>query len=187
MTYTDLTPGTAFMLDGNPFIVVSSEFHRAQMRKAVMRAKVRNIKTGQLLEKTFTASDKFDAAPVEKVDARYLYEDPDNYYFMDNQTMEEYSCGKNALGDKSKYLTDAMDVTLILFNGSPVQMTLPAHLFLKVVEAPVVVRGDTVTTVFKTVTLENGVKVQCPGFIKEGDVLKISTETDEYLERANNR
>lgn len=187
MTYTDLTPGVAFMLDGNPFIVISSEFHRAQMRKAVMRAKVRNIKSGQLLEKTFTASDKFDAAPVEKADARYLYEDADNYYFMNNESMEEYSCAKGVLGDKAKYLTDAMDVTLILFNGSPVQLQLPTHLFLKVTEAPLAVRGDTVTTVFKTVTLENGVKVQCPGFIKEGDIVKVNTDTDEYLERANNR
>jgi elongation factor P len=183
MTYTDLKPGTAFMLDGQPHVVVSSEFHRMQMRKAVMRAQVRNFLTGQLLQKTFTASDKFDEADVEKANAQYLYRDGDGYCFMDNETYDQYHVSEDVVGNKAMYLTDSLNVVLIMFNNNPIQMEVPAHVLLKVTEAPVAIKGDSVTNTFKTCTCETGLKVTCPIFISQGDVIKIKTETGEYIER----
>jgi len=183
MTYTDLKTGTAFMLDGQPHIVVSSEFHRMQMRKAVMRAQIRNLLTGQLLQKTFTASDRFDEAAVEKSNSQYLYRDGDGFCFMDNETYEQYHMSEDVLGDKALFLTDSLNVVLILFNGHPIQIELPAHVFLKVTEAPVALKGDSVTNTFKTCTCETGLKITCPIFIGQGDVVKVNTESGQYIER----
>ncbi|MFH1363357.1 MAG: elongation factor P [Candidatus Omnitrophota bacterium] len=185
MTYTDLKPGVAFMYQGNPYIVVSGQFHRMQMRKAVMRTMIRNLLTGQLVQKTFTASEQFDPAAVNEVTAEYLYRDNETYHFMDKETYEQYHSSQETLGDKVKFLIENETVTLILYNHNPVQLVLPKHVFLKVIESPQAIKGDSVTNSFKTVTCENGVKVSCPLFIREGDRIKINTETGEYLERAN--
>jgi elongation factor P len=184
MDYTDLRIGTAFIFENEPFVVVNSEFHRMQMRKAIMRCTIRNLKTGQQLQKTFTASDKFVPAPVMQVAASYLYSDEDYYHFMEKDTYEQHQVTKGVMGDKARYLTEEMQVELMLYDGVPIQVTLPKKVTLKVVEAPVAVRGDSVTNNFKTVTCEGGVKVSVPIFVKENDVIRINTETDEYIERA---
>ncbi|MCM8773375.1 MAG: elongation factor P [Candidatus Omnitrophica bacterium] len=183
MEYTDLTPGCTFIFEGTPYIVISSEFHRMQMRKAVMRTTLRNLITGQLIQKTFTAADKFEPADVTKCVAKYLYSDADYCYFMDNVSLEQYHINKESLGEKIKYLIDDMDVTLVLFQQKPVQVEFPKHINIKVIESPIAIKGDSVTSTFKTVTCENGIKVSCPLFIKEGDIIKIDTETGEYIER----
>lgn len=184
MDYTDLTPGVTFMFEGNPYIVVSSHFHRMQMRKAVMKTTIRNFITGQLLQKTFTASEHFEPAEVIKINAKYLYSDSDSCYFMDNETSEQYHASKEVLGEKTKYLTDDMDVIILLFNNNPIQLELPKHINLKVIESPMAIKGDSVTNTFKIVTCENGIKVSCPLFVKESDVIRVNTETGEYTERA---
>lgn len=187
MTYTDLTPGTTFMFEGTPYIVITSKFHRMQMRKAVMRATIRNLLTGQNLQKTFTASDRFDPAEVTKVDAQYLYHDASIYHFMEKETYEQYSADAEALGEKVKYLNEEMDIALTLFNNTPIQLILPKNVILKVIEAPQAIKGDSVTNTFKTVICENDIKVSCPLFIKEGDLIKVDTETGDYVERATGK
>jgi elongation factor P len=183
MDYTDLRIGTAFILNGEPFVVVSSEFHRMQQRKAIMRCFVRNIKTGQQLQKTFTASDKFDPAPIMQADASYLYSDEDFYHFMDKESFEQYPIGKDIIGEKARYLAEGMQVEITLYDEEPIQVMLPKTVTLKVVQSPAAIKGDSVTNNFKQVTCENDVKISCPFFVKEGDVIKINTETDEYIER----
>ncbi|HEY1406023.1 MAG TPA: elongation factor P, partial [Spirochaetota bacterium] len=180
MEYTDLRNGTAFIYEGAPYVVVSSEFHRMQMRKAIMRCVIRNLKTGQQLQKTFTASDRFDSAPVMQVAASYLYCDEDFYYFMEKETYEQHQVTKEVVGEKAAYLTEEMVVEIMLYDGDPIQIKLPTKVTLKVVEAPNAIRGDSVTNNFKMVTCEGGVRVSCPIFVKEGDVIRINTETDEY-------
>jgi elongation factor P len=185
MEYTDLRIGTAFIYEGAPYVVVTSEFHRMQMRKAIMRTTIRNLLTGQQLQKTFTASDRFDPAPIQQVAASYLYKDNDYFYFMEKDTYEQLQAGAGVLGDKARYLTEEMQVELMLYDGEPIQVILPKKVTLKVIEAPHALKGDSVTNNFKTVTCENNIKVSCPLFVKEGDVIRINTETDEYIERAN--
>lgn len=184
MDYSDLRPGAVFMYENNPCVVITSEFHRMQMRKAVMRATVRNLLTGQLLQKTFTASDRFDPAPVEKLTAQYLYRDGDDYHFMDKETFEQYHASQEVLGDKVKYLTEEMSLTLLLYNNNPIQIELPKTVTIKVTDAPNAIKGDSVSNTFKTVTCENNVVVSCPLFVQTGDLIRIDTETGKYLERA---
>lgn len=184
MDYTDLKPGVTFMYEGQPHIVISGQFHRMQMRKAVMRANIRNIKTGQILQKTFTASDQFESADVERIAVQYLYHDGDLYHFMDKKTFEQLHATKEILGESVKYLNEDLEVALLMYDNNPIQLILPQHVNLKVVDAPMAIKGDSVTNTFKTVTCENNIKVSCPLFIKEGDILKINTETGDYVERA---
>jgi len=184
MDYTDLKPGVTFIYEGQPHLVISGQFHRMQMRKAVMRANIRNIKTGQILQKTFTASDQFDSADVERLGVQYLYHDGDLYHFMDKTTFEQLQASKEILGENVKYLNEDLEVALLMYDNNPIQLILPQHVNLKVIEAPMAIKGDSVTNTFKTVTCENGIKVSCPLFIKEGDILKINTETGDYVERA---
>jgi elongation factor P len=183
MTYTDLTAGCLFMLEGVPYIVISSEFHRMQMRKAIMRTSIRNLLTGQLVQKTFTASDRFDPAPIDEINASFLYHDEEQYYFMEKETYEQHQVHKDVLGDKANYLNTEIEIKMMLFNGKPIQINIPKNVHLKVIESPLAVKGDSVSNTFKTVTCENGIKVSCPLFIKEGDVIKINTETGDYQER----
>lgn len=183
MTYTDLTPGTAFMFEGNPYVVISSEFHRMQMRKAVMRATIRNLLTGQLLQKTFSASDNFESADVVKIEAQFLYRDNDYCYFMGKDTFEQYHATKEVLGEKVKYLSEEITLSLILYKNNPVQIILPKNVNLKVIESPLGIKGDSVSNTFKTITCENDIKLTCPLFIKEGDMIKVDTETGKYIER----
>lgn len=184
MDYTDLKPGVTFVYEDTPHIVISGQFHRMQMRKAVMRAVIRNLKTGQVLQKTFTASDQFEPAEVERLNVQYLYNDGDIYYFMDKVKYEQLNAEKEMLGEGVKYLNEDLDVWLLMYENRPIQLLLPQHVNLKVTESPLAIKGDSVTNTFKTVTCENGIKVSCPLFIKEGDILKINTETGDYVERA---
>ncbi len=187
MTYTDLTVGTTFMLDGQPFIVVSGEFHRMQMRKAIMRTQIRNLLTGALVQRTFTASDKFDPAQIDEIFVNYLYHETDTFHFMEKETFEQYQVSKEVLGSRADFLTEDMNVKLILFNGNPVSMDIPKNVNLTVLKSPPAIRGNTVTNTFKAVICQNDIQVQAPLFIKEGDVIKVSTETNEYIERVNTK
>jgi elongation factor P len=163
---------------------MSGQFHRMQMRKAVMRAVIRNLKTGQILQKTFSASDQFEPAEVNRVNVQYMYNDSNHYYFMDKETYEQLQANKETLGESVKYLNENLDVWLLMYDNRPIQLVLPQHVNLKVIESPMAIKGDSVTNTFKTVTCENGIKVSCPLFIKEGDILKVNTETGDYVERA---
>lgn len=184
MNYTDLTVGRLFLLDGEPYEVLTAEFHRMQMRKAIMRTTIKNLITGNQVQKTFTASDTFDPAPVDEVEASYLYKEDDVYFFMDKNTFEQYQINESVLGDKINFLIEEITIKMMLFNEAPIQITLPKKVNLKVTDAPPALKGDSVSNTFKTVTLETGLQVSVPLFIKEGEVLTINTETSEYVERA---
>jgi len=183
MTYTDLNPGVAFMFEGKPYIVVSGEFHRMQMRKAVMRTTMRDLLTGQLVTKTFSASDRFDPAPVEKINAQYLYRDGSSFYFMDKDTFEQCHASAEVLGEKVKFLAEDLDLSIMMYDGNPVQLLLPKSVTLKVIESPNAVKGDSVSNTFKVVTCANNIKVSCPLFVREGDIIKVDTETGDYMGR----
>ncbi len=184
MTYTDLTPGVFFMFENAPYVVVSYEFHRMQMRKAIVRAQIRNLLTGQLMQKTFTASDRFDPAEVHERDVNYLYKEEDYYFFMDVETYEQYQVKKEIVGDRALYLTEETKIRMVLFEGNAVGIQIPKNVNLKVIEAPMVIKGNTVSATFKTVVCENGISISaCPLFIKEGDIIKVNTLTGEYQER----
>jgi len=199
LTYTDLKKGILFILDGNPYEVVESSFSRMQQRKAVVQAKIRNLKTGKLIERSFQPSDQFVEADIKKRTLLFLYSHRGEYVFIDppaNQSearpdsksgrqnrANRFSLAEDIIGDKKKWLKPNTEVTAVFFEEKFLTFSLPIKMDLKVVEAPPGVQGDRATQGTKSATLETGVIVQVPPFINEGDMIRVNTETGNYAER----
>jgi elongation factor P len=181
---TDLKPGRAIQLDGEPYIVVSSVFGRKSQSKANMQCKLKNLKTGAFISRNFQGSEKIDQADVGYRKVQFLYKTGDRYTFMDQETFDQFELSDETIGDASGYLIEGGDVDALVFEGNPIGIKLKPTVELKVVETMPGVRGDTATGGNKPAKLESGITVNVPLFINEGDVLKINTETGEYMSRA---
>lgn len=181
----DLKIGTVISLRGAPYVVVYSQHVQMGRGAAVVRTKLKNLIAGNVLEETFKGGDKFEAADLVRKPVNFLYRDGENFAFMDNESYEQFSLPEGQIGDISKYVGEGTDVDVLYFEGRPVSIMLPAKVELKVTSAPPGVRGDTAQgKVTKQVTLETGLTLNVPIFIKEGDVLRVNTESGEYVERA---
>jgi len=181
----DLKMGTTFKMDGSPYIVIKTSHLKMGRGSAVLQAKIKNLKTGATLEKNFKPADKFEEADLVKNKADYLYTENDKSYFMD-ENYEQFFIEKELIGDQLKFLKESASVTILFFDGNAISIELPPKVDLKVVQAPPAVRGDTAQgSVTKSVKLETGAEINAPIFIKEGDILRINTETGEYVERVN--
>lgn len=184
LTLSDIRKGKIIVLDGEPFQIVSAEFLRKQQRRPVVRSVLRNIRTGQTREHSFQQADKVPEADVEKKSYQYLYTDGSTYTLMDQQTYEQVELAAEIAGDAGQYLLEGQEAEIMFFEGQPIGLELPIKIDRKVIDAPPGVKGDTSTNVTKEVTVEGGVKVKAPLFIKEGDSIRIDTRSGEYVERA---
>jgi len=185
MKIDELRVGAVVDINGAPYIVLSSDFMKTAQRRPVMRTKLRNVINGAVLEKTYKQGDKVEAADLSRAQAQYLYKDDSQHYFMDQESYEQFSIPNETISAQSKYVKEGSNVTVLSFNGKPISLELPNKVEFKVVEAPPGTKGDTATGGTKEVTLENGITVNVPLFIKEGDVVRINTETGEYSDRAS--
>lgn len=181
----DIRVGLRIDIDGQPFQVLWADFMRTAQRKPVMRTKLRNLISGQVLEKTFKPGDKVQEADLEHSKANFMYREGDTFHFMDNASYEQFSFEKASIGDIGNYVKENSDVDVLLFNGKPVSISLPPKVVLTVVEAPPGVKGDSASNVTKKVKVETGYEVAVPLFIKEGDKVRVNTDTGDYVERAN--
>jgi len=175
--------GTVIKLNDEPYIVLSSQHARTAQRKAFIRTKLRNLNSGIVLEKTFQAGDKIEEADLEKRKASYLYQQNDQYFFMDQKNFDQFSLNKNSLAGQEKFLKEGLGVVILFFEGQPINLELPKKIDLKVIQAPPGVKGDSATAATKIITLETGLEINAPLFIKEGDTVRVNTETGEYVER----
>lgn len=182
----DLRQGVVISIQGEPYEVAESSFMRTAQRKPVMRTKLRHLITGAILEQTFKHGDKIDEANLEHGKAAFLYADEESLHFMDQANFEQFFISKKSLGGASRFLADGLLVDVLILDEKPITVRLPKKIDYKVKEAPPGVKGDTATNVFKTVTLENGLEIKAPLFIKEGDTVRINTDSGEYTERVNN-
>ena len=155
-----------------------------QQRKPVMQTKMKNLINGKVLEYNFKQGEKVEEANLERSKANYLYKDADQAYLMDNTSFEQFNINIDLLGQKASFLKDGEDVDVLYFNQKPVNIDLPAKVVLKVTEAPPGVKGDSAQGATKQITLETGLIINAPLFIKEGDEVRINTETGDYVERA---
>ena len=151
-----------------------------------MQAKLRNVITGKVMEYSFKFGERLEEADVTREKANFLYADAEGTHFMNNETFETVDMPKEVTAEQEPYLKEGTDVQILRFNGKPVSIELPIKIDLKVTEAPPNVVGNSGGSVTKPVTLETGLVVNAPMFIKEGDTLRIDTRTGEYVERANN-
>lgn len=148
-----------------------------------MRAKLRNLRTGAVLERNFTSDDHMPQVHLDRTPMQYLYRHGDEYVLMDQETFEQLSLSADLVGDAAHYLQDNMEITVVFYEGGPIAIELPNAVELAVVETAPGIRGDTVTGGTKPARLETGAMVQVPLFVSVGDRVRIDTRTGEYLER----
>lgn len=179
----DLRKGVTFEYDGNLFKVLEYSHHKPGRGNATIKIKARNLRSGANIEKTFTSGDRVEEARMDFHNCSYLYNDGDFYHFMDNVTFDQPAIKADILGESAGFLSEGMECKLTFYNGESIDIELPTSVDLKVTYAETAVRGDTATGVTKKVTVETGVTVQCPNFVKEGDTIRVDTRTGEYLTR----
>jgi elongation factor P len=179
----DLKKGVTFEFDGELYRVL--DYHHVKMGRgnAVIRTKVRNLRTGSTAEKTFQSGDRVQDIRLEKREIQYLYSDGDLYHFMDTETYEQPVFSAKLMSDAVPYLTDGMTMTLLTYDGEALDVELPVTVDLEVTEAEPGFAGDTATGATKEVTVSTGLKVQTPLFVQVGDVIRIDTRTGNYLTR----
>lgn len=176
--------GVTIELDGSAWVIVDFQHVKPGKGAAFVRAKVKNLQTGQVLERTFRAGEKMPKAHVDRKSMQYLYSAGDEFAFMDNETYEQVTLTRNVLEDSLPYMKENDSVTLTFYQGMVIGVDLPIAVELEVKETPPDVRGDTSSGGTKPAVMETGLVVNVPFFIKEGDILKIDTRTGEYLTRA---
>lgn len=181
---SDFKNGTLFENEGTVYQVVWFQHHKPGKGGAVMRTKIRNVRTGAIIEQTFKSGEKFKEVSMSRRKKQYLYGDANTYTFMDMETYDQMSIPKEKIGDASQFLKENMELDALYLEDEFLTLDLPASVELKVTQTVPGLRGDTVSNATKSATVETGVEVQVPLFIKEGDVIRIDTRTGEYVERA---
>ncbi|MEJ2012221.1 MAG: elongation factor P [Anaerolineales bacterium] len=180
----ELRNGVTFELDGNLYKVIEYQHNKPGRGKATIRTRVRDLRTGSILEKTFISGDRVQDVRLDYRVAQFLYKDGDFYHFMDTETFEQPALSADTLGDAVNYLTEGLEVKLTFYEGEPLDIELPTAVDLEVVEAEMAVKGDTATGANKQVVTETGLKVQVPIFVDQGDRIRVDTRSGEYLTRA---
>ena len=176
--------GLKLILDGDPFSIVENELVKPGKGQAFNRVKMRNLKTGRMLEKTFKSGASVEAADVVDVDMEFSYNDGEFWYFMDPSTFEQVGAPESAMVDAAKWLKGQELCQVTLWDGAPLMVTPPKFVELAVTETDPGLKGDTAQGGTKPATLESGAVVKVPLFIEEGEVLKVDTRSGEYVSRA---
>ena len=179
----ELRKGVTFELDGNLYKVLDYSHNKTGRGNANIRVRARNLITGANIERTFNSGLSVQDVSLDFHNVSYLYTDGDFYHFMDNVTFEQPAIKAEMLGDTALYLKEGMEVKLTFYNGAPLDVEFPSSVALKVIEAETAIRGDTATGVTKKVKTETGLEVYCPQFVKVGDIIRVNTETGEYVTR----
>ncbi|NLO79873.1 MAG: elongation factor P [Xanthomonadaceae bacterium] len=175
--------GLKIMLDGEPYAIVENEFVKPGKGQAFNRVKVRNLKTGRVIDRTFKSGDTVEAADVVEVEMQYLYNDGSQWYFMDPNTYEQIGADRTAMEEALPWIKEQDMCTVVLYNGQPLSVTPPNFVNLRIVETDPGVRGDTSSGGTKPAKLETGAVVRVPLFVPEGEVIRVDTRTGEYVSR----
>ncbi|HOK02181.1 MAG TPA: elongation factor P [Spirochaetota bacterium] len=183
ISVNDFKRGVIIKLDGELYSVLEYQHVKPARGAAFVRSKVKNLKKGSIVEKTFRGGEKVEDVKIVKKPMQYLYEEGDSLVFMDTETYEQESIPKKAIGDALKFIKEQDVVDIAMYEGEAITVEPPQTVVLKVVYAEPGLKGDTATNVLKPVKVETGAEVKVPLFVNEGDLIKINTETGEYLER----
>lgn len=184
LNISEIKSGKNIIFNGVPYAVLYQEHSKMGRAGSVLRTRLKNLANGTVLEKTFQGAETVEEADISKTKAQYIYKENSNYNFMDNVSYEQFSLPESVLGDGAKYLKEGMEVSILNWNDNPINIELPVKVKLKVTEAPPGIKGNTVSTGGKMVTVETGFKISTPLFVKVGDEIIINTERGEYVSRA---
>lgn len=183
MSASQLRRGNVVVVEGVPYRVVEFQHVKPGKGPAYMQTKLRNLRTGSIVEQRFRAADTVESASTETHELQFLYHDGQHYHFMNNETFEMIVLGEEALGDAAEWLTPNLVIQAEYYDGKPIGIQLPRTLDLRVEQTEPGVRGDTKTAVTKPAKLENGVIIQVPSFIEQGEMIRVDPAEGSYLER----
>ncbi len=183
-TGNDLRKGMAINYNGELVIVMDTQHRTPGNKRGFVQAALRNLRTGKSADVRFSSSENVDIVPVNNTKMEFSYFDGTDYVFTDPETFETITVTPEMVGDVKDYLVENCEVAIMLVGEKVVQVELPASVVLQVVEAPEGVKGDSVSNIQKSVTLETGIKIQAPLFIKSGEKIRVDTRTGKYMERA---
>ncbi len=179
----DFRTGLTIEIDGDVYQVVDFQHVKPGKGSAFVRSKLKNMRTGAIIDKTFNAGEKIPRARVERKEVQYLYNDGTDFHFMDMETYDQFSMSREQLGDAIKFMKENMNIQLLMFQGRSIGVELPNFVELEVVDTSPGIKGDTASGGSKPATLETGYVVQVPFFVNVGDVLQIDTRTGHYIKR----
>ena len=180
--------GLKILIDGDPCTIVENEFVKPGKGQAFSRVKIKNLKTGRVVEKTFKSGDSVEAADVIDLDMEFLYADGEFYHFMmTDGSFGQHAADSKAVGDTVKWLKEQEVYIITLFNGAPLAVTPPNHIELEVTQTDPGLKGDTAQGGSKPATLSTGAVVNVPLFIEEGEILRVDTRTGDYVSRATKK
>ena len=180
----DMRPGQTLDIDGTLFTIVSYQHVKPGKGQAFVKTKLRNLKSGGVVDKTFRADEKVNLAVVDKREMQYLYEEPTGLVFMDNETYEQIHVDPELLGDSRRFLKDGVTCLIPTYEGTPLGAELPITLEFEITETEPGLKGDRVSGALKPATLETGATIQVPLFLETGDRVKVDTRSGEYMSRA---
>lgn len=183
ISVNDFKRGVVIKLDGELYSVIEYQHVKPARGAAFVRSKIRHMKKGSVVERTFRGGEKVEDVKIVKREMQYLYEEGDSLVFMDTESYEQESIPKKAIGDALRFIKEQDMVDIAMYEGEAITVEPPQTVILKVTYAEPGLKGDTATNVLKPVKVETGAEVRVPLFINEGDMIKINTETGEYLER----
>jgi len=185
MTTADFSKGAAIKYNGETCLILSYQFVNPGKGTAFTRTKLKNAKSGKIFEVSFRSNESIEEANVDYRPCQYLYNDGKEMSFMDNTNYEQFVLNIEDVGDMINYIVDGSEVKVVFIDGVPFTIQLPPKMNFKIISAPPGDKGDTATGGSKQAEIETGVKVNVPLFIKEGDVIRVNTDTGEYVERVS--
>ena len=184
ITPNDFKPGLTIELDGRVLQVISSEHHKQSRGQAIVRSRLRDLKTGELFSKTFRSNESIERARVDRREFQFLYaQGEDSFVFMDMQDYDQRELSREQVGDRAKWLKEGESVTIVSYEGEFVDLELPKTVERRVVQTDPGLRGDTATGGSKPAVIEGGVVVQVPLFVSQGEIIRVDTETGQYVTR----
>lgn len=185
--YSNIKKGTVLRIDGELYLVTWFLHVKPGKGGAFVRTKLKNLMRNTVVEKTFRSSDKIEEVQIEHRRATFLYQDGNEYVFMDTESFEQEHVHEDILGEDAKWLTENMEVDVDIFEGKIIFINLPYFVELEIAETEPGMKGDTVTNVTKPATLQTGAQIQVPLFVEQGETVKIDTRTGEYIERVSKK
>lgn len=184
LSITDLKTGTKIAIENDPWVVLSYSHSKQGRGGAVVKTKLKNLKTGATIDKTFQGADKLEEADLSKKKASYLYCDNENAFFMDSESYEQFEIPLSKIFDEKKYLIENSPIDILNYNNEPINIELPIKMTFIVTSAPPAVKGNSAGSITKKVTIETGTQIDAPIFIKENDKIVVDTRSGSYVERA---
>lgn len=183
LSITNLKKGVMFVYEDTPYKVI--EYSQKVMGRggSIVNVRIKSLLDGRVLEKTFKGNEQLEPADVENRSVQYLYTDGSTFYFMEQDTYEQFEISSELIGDGAGYLKEGDKVTAQLFDGRVINVELPKNVFLEVTYTEAAVKGDTSSSITKDAQLETGITVKVPAFIKQGDIISVDTESGAYRER----